>query len=270
MRFTHRYIESLQPKAKRYVEYEENARGNGSLGVRVSTKGTKSWVHMYYVDGKVRMSTLGRFPRMSVAEAHKAFADAALAVAEGGDPARAIVADNKRRREAPRVTDLADLYMEKWAKPRKKSWRKDEAMLAKHVLPAMGDRRVGDIRRRDIVDLLDGVVAAGAPIQANRVLALVRKMFNFALTRDLVEFNPCQAVPRPSKERRKDRMLNDEELRVLLGKVPELKMWTPTQLALLFLLLTAQRPGEVLAAEWVDIDLEGRWWTIPAAKAKTD
>lgn len=153
--------------------------------------------------------------------------------------------------------------MEKWAKA-----QQDQAMLNKHVLPAIGHMRVEDVRRRDVIDLLDKLVAAGSPIQANRVLALVRKMFNVGIGRDLVEFNPCQAVQRPGKERPKDRVLSDDEIKTLLSTVTECEMWTPTQPALLFLLVTAQRPGEVVSAEWSDMDLEAGWWTIPSEKAK--
>ena len=268
MRFTAKYIENLKPADKRFVKYEDNARGRGSLGIRVNPSGTKSWVHMYYVNGKVRMSTLGRYPRMSVAEAHEVYARLAREVAEGGDPSRDIVIENVRRREAPRVEDLAAIYIEKWAKPRKRSWKQDQSMIKRDVLPTIGHLRVEDVKRRDIIDLLDRVVARGAAIQANRVLALVRKMFNFGIGRDLVEHNPCAQVQKPARENRRERVLNDVELRILLAKIPECQMWRPTQLALLFLLLTAQRPGEVVGARWEEMDLAGGWWTIPGSRAK--
>lgn len=268
MRFTARHIENLKPAAKRYVEYEDNARGRGSLGIRVNPSGTKSWIHMYYLDGKVRMATLGRYPRMSVAEAHEAFAVAARVVAEGGDPARGIVIDNERRRRAPRVADLAELYIEKWAKPRKRSWQKDQSMLQRDVLPAIGHLRVEDVRRQHVIELLDAVVDRGAAVQSNRVLALVRKLFNFAVSRDLAEYNPCLAVAAPTRETPRDRVLGDDELRVLLVRLEHCQMWTPTLLALLLLLVTAQRPGEVIGATWDEVDLEGGWWTLPSGRTK--
>ena len=258
MRFTARYVENLKPKDKRFVVYEDSAHGNGSLGMRVTPNGTKSWVHLYLADGKRRMVTLGRYPAMTVAEAHEAFAQAARRVAEGGDPGAAVVEDNLRRRKAPRVRDLAEVYIDKWAKPRKRSWRQDLSILEKDVLPFMGHLRLEDVKRRTIVAMLDKVVARGAPVQANRVLALVRKMFNFAVGRDMMEHNPCSAIPRPSEERRRHRVLAEEELKTLFAKLPSCEMWSPTQLALCFLLTTAQRPGEVVGTTWDEIDRRGR------------
>ena len=266
MRFTTKFIEHLKPADKRYIRYEDNAHGRGSLGIRVTPSGTKSWVHMYYVNGKVRMSTLGRYPKMSVAEAHELFGRLARQVAEGGDPARDIVLDNHRRREAPRVEDLAIIYIEKWTKPRKRSWRQDQAMIQRDVLPVLGHLRVEDVRRRDVIALLDRVVDRGSAVQANRTLALVRKMFNFGISRDLVAHNPCLQIHKPVVETRRDRVLSEAELRTLLMKLPQCQMWRPTQLALKLLLLTAQRPGEVVGARWEEID--GSWWTIPGARAK--
>ncbi len=275
MKFTDLKVRNLKPKAKRYVEFEDNAHGQGTLGVRVTPSGTKSFIHFYKIDGRKRMTTLGRYPRMTVAEAHEAFAVAARAVTEGGDPASGAVAENVRRRRAWKVSDLAEEYMEKWAKapqpngePRKRSWEQDQGMIDNHVLPSIGNLRLEDVRRRDIVDLLDGIVAAGSPVQANRVRALVNMMFNFGVARDLIEFNPCHGVPVPTTETGRDRALTASEVKVLLEGLPESPMWTATQLALLFLLVTGQRPGEAVGVEWADINVPDRWWTIPAVKVK--
>jgi integrase len=114
-------------------------------------------------------------------------------------------------------------------------------------------------------DLLDEI-AVRAPIMANRTLALVRKMFNFAIEREWVDSNPCQMVKRPSPERQRDRVLSEDEIR---------RLWTaldaeqPVIAALFRLrLLTAQRGGEVQGASWADVDLMGAWWTIPAERSK--
>ena len=102
---------------------------------------------------------------------------------------------------------------------------------------------------------------------ANRVLASVRKIYNWAIGQDLVENNPCFKLPAPSKERRRDRVLSNEELK---------KVWTALDNdkssviadAFKMRLLTAQRGGEVLSMRWSDIDLNARWWTIPVERSK--
>jgi len=76
------------------------------------------------------------------------------------------------------VADLVAEYIEKWAKVKKKerSWKEDERLLKKDIIPAIGRKKAKDIRRRDIVLLLDEIVERGAAITANRVLAVTRKM----------------------------------------------------------------------------------------------
>jgi len=268
-KFTDRYVKNLKPRAKRYMEFEDSGWGMGSLGIRVSPRGTKTWIHCYRADGdKKRMVSIGRYPQVTLKAARAAFVTTASKVADGEDPSRAALRERDRRRSAPRVDDLAEIYIERWAKPRKRSWAQDQAMLRRDVLPSIGHLRVEDIRRRDIIAIIDAVVDRGAPVQANRVLAVVRRMFNFAVERDLLERTPCHRVKAPGKETRRDRVLEINEVRSLLATVPELGMWTPTKLCFLFLLTTAQRPGEAIAVEWSDVDLDGRWWTIPGAKAK--
>jgi integrase len=143
-------------------------------------------------------------------------------------------------------------------KPRKKTWREDERILQHDVLPALGHKRLEDVRRRDIVEMLDEIVLRGAPIAANRCLAVTRKMFNLAVQRDHLQQSPCTLIQTPAKARRRERALDEGELTSLLAGLPTLPLWTPTALALLVELLTAQRSGEVIAMLWDEVDLQTR------------
>ncbi len=268
MRFTDRKLKSFKPRDKRYTVWEDNVHGGGTLGVRVTPKGTKSWVHMYDYQGKARMMTLGRYPAMSVGEAHEASGTAARIVKEGGDPARQSVEEHERRRQAPTVESLAELYIEMYAKQNKRSWQQDERMLAADVVPEIGHVRLVDLKRAHVVAVLDRVAGRGKLVQANRMRALMSKVFSFAVGRDLLEYNPVQGVPRRTKEMPKERYLTEAELRVFLGKLPELPMAAATRLALRFILLTGQRPGEVMGALWSEMDLEEAVWRLPGARAK--
>jgi site-specific recombinase XerC len=73
-------------------------------------------------------------------------------------------------------------------------------------------RLLRDITPRDVIDLLDGIVEAGKPIAANRTLAVVRKLCNWAVARDLIPASPCAGVKPPSPEQARDRVLTDDEL----------------------------------------------------------
>lgn len=277
MKFTEKGLLNLKPRTERYEVWETNDHGKGNLGVRVFPSGQRSWVFMYKFQGKARRMTLGQYPAMSVAEAHKRHAEAVQALEDGRDPGAAHVEARQAERVAPTVAQLGKEYLEKWAKPRKRSWAKDDEMLRRDVLPALGHLKAKDVRRRDVLRLLDGIVARGAPIRANRTLALLRKMFNFAISRDIVEHSPCVAVKPPAPENRKDRTLTEDEIRTfwrildsfepLAGnEVQQLAMTDRMRLALKLQLVTAQRIGEVIGLPWDEID--GNWWTIPAGRTK--
>jgi len=266
-RFTDRYIRGLKPREKRYMVKEDNAHGQGTLRMRVSPTGTKTWLYTYKHAGRTRFMTLGQYPAMTVAEAHEAFGKATADRSRGFDPADTKVRANAELRAAGTVAQLVDRYLEDWAKPRKKTWRKDEALLTKKVLPRWGSRRAVTITRSDVRALNRQLLKDGETV-ANRTYEIVRKMFNWAVDEELLEHSPCARVRKPAKDKSRDRVLSHEELRSFLNKLPTARMSRTSKLALLFYLLTAQRPGEVLGCTWSEIDLEQRVWTIAGSRAK--
>jgi len=269
MKFTDRSIRALKPKAERYEVWEDNGKG---LGIRVSPTGRKSWVFMYRFNGKARRMTFGVYgtppKNLSLADAHIRRAEALKLLEQGIDPGTVDQDAKQEARRAPTVQQLADEYLEKWAKPRKRSWREDKRILDKDVIPAWGTRKAKDITRRDVILLLDKIVDRGAPISANRTLAVIRKMFNFALSRDIVPATPCTKIPAPSQENRRDRVLTQDEIKAFWNGLDKADMTEGSKLALKLQLLTAQRKGEVAQARWDEFDLEHGWWTIPAERSK--
>lgn len=266
MKFTDRQIQNLKPQADRYEVYED--RG---FGIRIAPSGRKTFIYYYRMPGesKKRRLTIGIYPVISLAEAHKEYAAARAMVAQGIDPGTKTVADRIEERKAPTVAILAEEYMEKWAKPRKRSWSEDARILQKDVLPAWGHRKAKDITRRDVIRLLDGIVDRGAGIMANRTLAVVRKMFNFAVNRDIVPLSPCLAVRSPAPEQRRDRVLTTDEICAFWNALAGAKrMAEGTKLAFKLQLVTGQRKAEIVSAAWDEIDFTDKWWTIPPEKAK--
>ena len=198
MRFTDRGLQALKPKAKRYVAWKDNGDG---LGVRVSPQGRKTFVYMFRFDSKPRMLTLGVYgkgkDRLTLAQAQKAHGDALERLENGIDPGAEAVTERQADRTAPTVGDLCAEYMERHAKAKKRSWEKDARILGHDVLPLWGRKKAIDIRRRDVLALVEGIADRGAPIQANRTLACVRKMFSFAMERDIIDASPCAGVKAP-------------------------------------------------------------------------
>ena len=248
MKFTARSIEALKPATPeqgRYEAWEDNGKG---LGLRVSSKGRKSWVFMYRFGGRPRRMTLGTYPAMTLARAHTAHGKARETLDKGEDPGVTLVEARQESRKAPTVTTLASEYLERHAKTKKRSWAEDERILKHDVLPKLGKLKASSIRRRDIVALLDRIADRGAPVQANRTLACIRKMFNFALERDVLDTSPCAGVKAPGKESRRERVLSPDEIRTVLlametgeANGTRLSMDDATRLALRLMLLTAQR-----------------------------
>ena len=264
MKFTDRQIQNLKPRDQRYEVFED--RG---FGVRVSSR-RKTFIYFYRMPGEIkkRRLTLGNYPALSLAEAHLQYAEAREMVARGIDPAAKALTEKEDERTAPTVAALADEYVEKWAKARKRSWATDKRILEKDVLPEWGRRKARDITRRDVIRLLDNIVDRGAPIMANRTLAVVRKMFNFAVARDIVHSSPCTVIQTPSREQRRDRVLSAEEIKTFWHGLEGTRITEGIRLSLKLQLVTAQRKGEIISAEWAEIDLQEKWWTIPAEKAK--
>jgi integrase len=265
MRLTDRSIAALKPKTKRFEVWEDGRTG---LGVRVSPVGRKSWVYMYRFDGKPRRMTLGTYPAVGLAEAHVKHAKAKADLQKGVDPGAKEIERKATERTAETVAELVETYLEKWARPRKRSAAEDERTLKKEVLPLWGHRKAKDIKRRDVIALLDEIVNRGSPIQANRTLAVIRRMYNFAISRDILDATPVAMVKAPAKESQRDRVLTTNETRIFWKGLDEAPMTDGIKLALKLQLVTAQRKGEVVGAALEEFDLEDNVWTIPAVRSK--
>jgi integrase len=259
IKMTARGVDALRPPAAGQVDYWD--ADNPGFGLRVSAGGRKAWVAMYRHGNVKHRLTLGTYPALSLAEAREKAAIAHHAVQYAGvNPATV----KRMERAAETFAELAHDYIERHAKRQKRSWRKDLLILEKDVLPRFGKRKAGNISRRDIIALLDDIVARGAPIQANRTLEIVRKLFNWAVGRDLLGANPCYRIPKPSKENRSDRVLTAEEIRAVWASLESEAPLTAATFKLR--LLTAQRGAEVLPMRWDQIS--NAWWTIPAEVTK--
>jgi len=124
-----------------------------------------------------------------------------------------------------------------------------------------------DIRRRDIIAMLERIRAT-APIQSNRVRAVLHGLWGYAVEAELAEANPVAAIKRKYKEKPRERSLSEDEIKTLWSALPAAPMGEAVQRILKLVLLSGQRKGEVCAMEWSDIDLSNKLWTIPETKFK--
>jgi integrase len=136
------------------------------------------------------------------------------------------------------------------------------------IIPAWSGRRSSSITRPDVHALLDAIADRGSPVMANRVLAAIRRLFNWATERDLVAVSSWEKVKAPAAETSRDRVLSDDEL-CLVWQGAETIGW-PFGPIVQMLILTGQRRAEVAGMRWAEVDLANRIWTIPAARCKNN
>jgi integrase len=280
-------VKNEKPQAARV---EKPDGGCAGLYLVVQPSGAKSWAVRYRHAGKPRKLTLGPCyvaevgepepvapavgQPLTLAGARKLAMHALHQVEKGIDPAAdkrrsaAVAVDRAAQRKRDTVEALADLFMERYAKKqmREASWRETARIFETIIKPAWKGRTVHDVTRRDVISLLDGIVDRGAPILANRVLAVVRKWFNWLASRDVISVSPCVGVPPPSAETKRDRVLLDDEMRWFWAACDKVA-WPFGPLAQM-LLLTGQRRDEVGEMRWSEVDFDAKLWTIPRQRMK--
>jgi integrase len=173
------------------------------------------------------------------------------------------------------VAVLAAEFIEKHAKraTRTSSWMRTKSIFDRIVLPAWRARTVHEIRRRDVIDLIEAIAEGNKnlpprPILANRMLAVLSKFFNWLVSRDVIVASPAHGVARPGRETVRERVLTDAELRQLWLACDEINPRYGAAIRLL--VLTAQRRNEVAWLPRAEIDKDTRLWTLPAQRAKNN
>lgn len=261
MKFSDKFIDSLKPE-KKIVDIREG----GGFGIRVTPGGVKTWFFIFRSDGKRRFLNLGHYPAVSLAEARIRYRDALKVVEAGKDPLVIASQVKDQRQNANSFGDLVHEYIERHAKVKKRGWKEDLRILSRDALRAWGKRKAEDITKRDVVLLLESILERGSPGSANGNFRCIRKVFNFAVERDVLKFSPCTGVKMPGPINRRERALSELEVATLWKTIDEASMSEETKRALKLVLVTAQRPGEVTGMH--SDEIEGNWWTIPSQRAK--
>lgn len=263
------YLSRLRPPASGRLEIADTAaRG---LTYRLSASGAQSWSFRFRDPASGRVTRQTFSGDLTLKAARAAALVARGFVAQGQNPVEAKRRD--RQEAATRTFDaLAARYMAEHARRHKRTADADDRMLRLHVLPQWGKRRYDKIGRADVIELCEGIVTAGSPVQANRVQALVSKIFSFALDADLITSHPSARLKKRTRETAATRTLNDNEIRLFWRDVGLAPNSQRIGQALRLVLLTGARVNEVagaLIAEFDRIDEpETATWTIPASRSK--
>lgn len=234
------------------------------LQIRVSSSGVKTFsLYRRIKGGSPERVTLGRYPEMSIEQARRKSAEINAAIEFGANPAEV------KRAHKGELTfgDLFKQYLDRHAKPRKRTWEDDEQRYQQYLEKPLDSKKLSSITRQSIALIHADITKAGHPVVANRVLALISSIFGRTLEWGLVESNPARGIRR-NPEKSRDRFLQSNELPRFFAALAEEPNSTVRDYFLLSL-LTGARRSNVLAMRWADINLDEGIWRIPETKNGT-
>lgn len=144
-------------------------------------------------------------------------------------------------------------------------------MILKDVLPFIGELNIRDVLKGHIAEITDRLLQRGVNRMAKVVLSLIRQMFRFAVSRDLLDSDPTSLLSKKSiggANVERDRVLDEDEIKELAKKLPTANVAETASLAIWLVLATCCRIGELLKTRWDHIDFERKCWRIPAQNSK--
>jgi integrase len=245
-------VSRLKPQAKAYLEPDPQTPG---LYVRVLPSGAKSYLVVTRAPGgKQVWHTVGSTALIDIEDAREKAREVIKAIKSGASRAgpqsfESVARDFIKRHVEPKGLRSQDAI---------------ERYFSKHILPEWGTREFTSIRRADVAKLLDSVEDKAGPVAADYTLAVVSKITRWYATRDNDYVSPVVPGMRRSspKERARDRILDDDEIRAIWQQAEA----NGTFGAIIrILLLTGQRKEKVASMRWQDVSINGVW-TIPSER----
>lgn len=245
-------VSRVRVRAEPFVVWDTKVAG---LGLRVRPSGARSWYYVYARHNRSRWLRFGDANAIPLSDARQLATEAALAVAKGKDPA----AERRAERDRGTFAELAMRYVEEDAKKNNKSWRQADALVRKHLIPRWGALQAAAITRSDVKAMKARIEA---PVVANQVLAAGSAIFSWAAKEEYpgITVNPFRGIDR-NKTVSRERVLSDNEIPRFWSAFDDAGLITGTALKLI--LLSGQRPGEVIHMRREHI-IDG-WWTMPGA-----
>lgn len=259
---------AVPPETGKSFLYDDHRDAPRGFGLKVTAAGLKAFILRYPVDGRQRMKVIGDWPTWTLEAARIEAHDLLREIAKGNDPLEA----KRRRRAEPTIKELAAEWLDLHASGLK-SEGAIKGYINNDIVPAIGNMKVSDVRRRDVIEIVEAKAVA-TPRAAAQVLLYARRMMDYATDRDYIPANPLAGLKPgsikvkgrrdPLKAVARGRILDAGEIMSLWNNAETAGLHLLTALCLKLVLLTGQRPGEV-AGMHVD-EIEGRRWTIPAAR----
>ncbi|EBR8049217.1 site-specific integrase [Salmonella enterica subsp. enterica serovar Altona] len=259
--------------------FEGRADGNGLYLCFPEKYSAPFWRYRYRIAGKQRSMMIGSYSDLSLASARATVKQLAARVALGHDVAgekqeqkAEALAKIEEEKNALHVAELAAEYFERQILNR---WKHPDILrrrIDKDINPSIGKMKVEDVKPRHIDDMLQKIVARGAPTVANDVLRWTRRIFDYGIKRHALETNPTTAfdiADAGGQEKSRERWLTREELIRFFQAMRMAKGFSrENELSMKLILALCCRKMELCAAPWDEFDLDGAIWHLPAERAK--
>lgn len=264
-KITKRAVDALKPSPRDVFLWDSERKG---FGAKLTPKGRLVYILQYRMGGRaspVRRYTIGPHGTWTPEGAGKEAERLLVMVAQGVDPASE---EQKRRTVASELAfDVyADRFLEREVKPNwKRSYGFVESTVRLHLKPAFGATPLPSIGKADLVRFFDGLPAEKPGLRRN-CFAVLRRLFRWAEGRGDIDRTPLNGFEAPAPVASRDRVLSEDELRLVLLASHDLA--APYGLFVRLLAVTGQRRNEVAALDWKELDRAKRQWLLPAARAK--
>ncbi|MEK7992446.1 MAG: integrase arm-type DNA-binding domain-containing protein [Planctomycetota bacterium] len=247
---------------------------SGGLYLEVGARGSKRWFWKYRKDGKEKRLALGSYPAVGVKAARLARDSAKLQKAEGVDPAKA-----RRLAKLKAANPLGDTFQQvalEWYEKQRAQWSEQHAVRAKRqferdLFPWLGEHRLVEIEPVELLAALRKVEERGAIETADRCLMLARQVWRYGVATGRVSRDvtaDLKGALTPYRGKHFAAITEPKKLGELIRAIRAYKGGPIVRAALQLAPILFQRPGELRAAEWSEIDLDNALWTIPAARMK--
>ena len=176
------------------------------LELRMTPSGKRTWSLLHPFNGKKQRFTIGDYPAVKLKEARLIADKLRNQVAHGQNPQEL----KRRARNANIVTVLwcYEQFLVRYLQPQLRTWQEYVRRIRADVLPFVGKRDISQVQKADIIKIIDGITDRDAPVLANRVLQYTSKFFKWCIGRGYIEQNPAGNIPKPAKEKSRERVLS--------------------------------------------------------------
>lgn len=275
-------IKSLKPvEGKRLEVADEHG-----LYLEVLPSGSKVWRYRYALHGKREKVTIGPYPEFGVADARKQRLLFSEMVAKGQSPAKAKQRELSANAKANSVRELGELYIAEIVNVQFKRPLDTERYFHRDIFPILGHYKLHEVTPQDVLRMLDAVKARGKrkAVEGEKVgknlakasgvhaakatRTIIKRLFDFAIARQLITYNPVSVIPRGiiAQPTKRDRALSEDELKQFARNLQSVDDTQAFKVALRIILLTLVRKGELVNAKWKHVNFDKAEWRLPTSK----